>query len=325
MTPADQPYRSPARELLPYQIIFGLVSASIAGIVTVMGELRDQLGFSEGGVGIVVAAGFLASFCAQVGFAHHADRGHARTMATVGLAITAAALLTMVFVDQLGWWMVARAALGFGGGIAIPGIRRAATVLDPERVGENLGRLVVGEIVGFMVGPIAAAALAEIGGLRLPFLVFGLAVAGLAPMALRLPADRGAIDTQQRRSSFDLLKIRRLQGALLFVASYFLTIGAFESVIPLMFSDRGGTTFQTGIAFTVLAAPIAIVSPMAGRTADRVGPPLVATVGISVVAVSTMFYGFVPGVFGPAAARPSRDPRRPVRESAPANVRPFAR
>lgn len=298
-TPSTEP--SSGRELLPYQLIFGLVAASIAGIVTVMGELREELGFSEAGIGIVVAMGFLASFVAQVGFAQYADRGHAKTMATIGLAVTAVALLTMVVVDSLGWWMVARAALGFGGGIAIPGIRRAATVLDPENVGENLGRLVVGEIVGFMAGPIIAAGLAELGGLRLPFLVFGGAIIVLAPLTLRLPADRGAIDTERRSTSFDLLKIRRLQGALLFVAAYFVTIGAFESVIPLMFTDRGGTTFQIGLAFTILAAPIALVSTRAGRIADRVGPPTVATAGIGIVAVSTFLYGLVPGVAGPTA------------------------
>ncbi|MCP3939181.1 MAG: MFS transporter [Actinomycetia bacterium] len=289
------------RELLPYQITIGLIAGAIGGIITVMGELRDELGFSDGGIGIVVASGFLAAFVAQLTLAQYADRGHARTMAAAGLFVIAASLFGMVFAEGLFWWVVARAALGFGGGVAAPGIRRAATVLDPDNVGENLGRLVVGEVVGFMGGPILAAVLAEIGGIRLPFLAFGVAMALFAPATLRLPADRGHLDASGRSNSFDLLKLRRLQGALLFVGGYFILIGAFESVMPLMFRDRGGSTLQTGLAFTSMAVPIAIVSPFAGRTADRIGPPKVATIGISIVAIVSMSIGFLPGILIPAA------------------------
>jgi MFS family permease len=63
-----------------------------------------------------------------------------------------------------------------------------------------------------------------------------------------------------------------------------------------MFRDRGATTLTTGIAFTLLAVPIALVGPLGGRTADRVGPPRVAIVSISIVAASTATYGFIPGI-----------------------------
>ena len=64
--------------------------------------------------------------------------------------------------------------IGFAGGLVLPGLRRAATVLDPENVGENLGRLIVGEIGGFVLGPIAASLLVEVGGLRAPFIAFAV-------------------------------------------------------------------------------------------------------------------------------------------------------
>jgi MFS family permease len=275
------------------------MAAAIGGIIAVLGELRDEFGFSNTEVGVIVAAGFLAAFVAQIGLAQFADRGHARVMATAGLLLSAGALGIMVFVDGLSMWIAARAALGFGGGLAFPGLRRAATVLDPQRVGENLGRLVVGEVVGFMFGPVVAGVLVKLGGIRLPFVVFAIALGALAPMALRLPPDAGRLDTSTRRTAFDLLRGQRLQAALMFVGGYFMLIGAFEAVLPVMFADRGASSLTTGIAFMLMAVPVVFISTAAGRIADRHGPPRVATIGITVVALVTMSYGFLPGIVIP--------------------------
>ena len=293
--------KSAKRDLLPFQIVMGVTSAAIGGIVTVMGELRDELELSSTGIGMIVTAGFLAAFVAQLSMAHYADRGYAREMVVIGIAISAVALLVMVVADGLLAWCLARSALGFAGGLIMPGLRRAASVLDPERVGENLGRLIVGEVGGFLCGPILAGVLAEIGGIRLPFAVFAGGMVLFIPFAIRLPADRGALDTSGRRTSFDLLRVRRLQGALLLVWGYFMLIGAFESVLPLMFRDRGASTLLTGIAFTSLGLPIILVSTRAGRLADKVGAARVATWGITVVALVSATYGVLPGLMIPIA------------------------
>jgi len=276
-----------------------VTAGAIGGIIAVLGELRDELGFSETSIGVIVAAGFLASFVAQVGFARYADRGYARQMATVGVAVSALSLLVMVFADDVLTWSLSRAALGFAGGLTIPGLRRAASVLDPANVGENLARLIVGEVVGFILGPVVSAGFVVIGGIRAPFLAFAIGMVLFLPIVARLPADSGKLDESDRTSSFDLLRIRRLQGALILVLGYFVLIGAFESVLPIMFQDRGGSAVTTGIAFTTLAIPIALVSRLAGRTADRLGPPRVATAGFVAAALITMVFGFLPGLLIP--------------------------
>lgn len=281
------------RELLPYQIVMAVVSASIAGIIAVLGEIRAELGFSETSIGIIVACGFFASFVAQAGFARFADRGFGRHMATIGIAMSALALFVMVVADGLVLWSLSRAVLGFAGGLVLPGVRRAATVLDPENVGENLGRLIVGEVGGFVLGPVAAALLLQVGGLRAPFLVFGILSLLFLPFVARLPEDTGEKD-HRSGASFDLLKIRRLQGGLILIFGYFFLIGAFESVIPVMFVDRGAEPWVTGLAFSAFAIPIVVVSARAGRTADRVGPHKVALLGMAVSAAVTMTYGVIP-------------------------------
>ncbi|NCG24973.1 MAG: MFS transporter [Actinobacteria bacterium] len=285
-------------ELPPYMTVMAVLSASIGGIVAVLGDLRDALGFTDTEIGVIVTAGFLAAFVAQISLARLADRGHGRVMAITGIAISAVALFGMVFVDSVFGWVTCRALLGFAGGLALPGLRRAATVLDPDNVGENVGRLVVGEISGFLLGPIVAALFVVAFGIRAPFLAFAIGMVIFLPFVMRLPVDRGAIDTS-RRSAFGLLKIRRLQGALLVVGGYFMMIGAWESVMPVMFKDRGGGALQTGIAFTLLGLPVVFLSPYAGKLADRLGPPKVAIIGTGLVSLSTMLYGYIPGLVWP--------------------------
>ncbi len=285
------------RQLLPFQIVIAVINASIAGIIVVLGELRDELGFSDTGIGIIVAAGFFASFVSQVAFSKFADRGYGRQMATTGIAISAAALFVMVVADDLWTWGLSRAALGFAGGLVLPGLRRAATVLDPANVGENLGRLVIGEILGFVLGPVVAAALVHFGGIRAPFLAFAIGSVAFLPFVARLPADQGKLDAVSR-NPLDLFRYRRLQGGLILIFGYFFLIGAFEAVVPVMFTDMGADTTMTGIAFTAFAIPIVVVSTLAGRTADRIGPARVAIAGMGVSAAATTVYGFIPTVWG---------------------------
>jgi len=280
-------------DLLPFQLVLFASTSAIGGIIPLLGELRDEKGFSEMAIGIVVAAGFLGSFVAQVGLSRFADLGYGRQMVTAGIALMAAALFAMSVANGLALWIILRGAVGFAQGLIAPGVKRAAAVHEPDRVGENLGRLVVGDMSGFLFGPIGAALIAQLFGFSAPFLVLGVMTLAFLPFAARLPQDRGELDQTGRKNSFDLLSLPRLQGALLLVVGYFCLIGAWESVMPVVFADRGGTPLLTGMAFALFGLPMIILSPLAGKTADRVGPALVAQAALIVIAFGTMSYGFV--------------------------------
>ena len=156
--------------------------------------------------------------------------------------------------------------------------------------------MVVAETTGFIFGPVLTALLVWAGGIRAPFAVFAGAMLLFVPVAMRLPPDRGLLDVSRRATSLDLLSMRRLQGALIMVGGYFMMIGAWEAVLPVMFADRGAGAVATGIAFTMVALPIMLVGTRAGRLADRVGPVRVTMAGLVAVSLLTMTYGVIPGV-----------------------------
>lgn len=285
-------------DLLPFQLVLFASTSAIGGIIPLLGELRDEKGFSEMAIGVVVAAGFLGSFVAQVSLSRFADLGYGRQMVTIGIGFMAIALFAMAVTDGLVLWVALRGAVGFAQGLIAPGVKRAAAVHDPDRVGENLGRLVVGDMSGFLLGPIGAAIVAQWFGFNAPFVALGLLMLAFLPFAARLPEDRGAVDETGRKNSFDLLRLPRLQGALLLVVGYFCLIGAWEAVMPVAFADRGATPLITGLSFGLFGLPMIILSPLAGKTSDRVGPPLVAQAALIVIAFGTMTYGFIGPLVG---------------------------
>ena len=64
------------RALLPYCLVSGSMSLGYGSIYTLLADLRDRFGFSGTQLGLIVASGFFAGFCAQLFLARYADRGH---------------------------------------------------------------------------------------------------------------------------------------------------------------------------------------------------------------------------------------------------------
>ena len=134
--------RADRRDLLPFQLLMGVTAGGIGGIVTVLGVVRDEFGFSGFGIGVMVASGFVAAFVSQVTLARLADGGHSRAMATAGIALSAADRRpwAMVFAVGLVAWVLSRAALGFAGGLILPGVRRAASLHAGDGLCSGSGR-----------------------------------------------------------------------------------------------------------------------------------------------------------------------------------------
>jgi len=283
--------------LTPYFFIMFGMSAGLASIIVLLAELRDQLGFSETGIGLAVGSGFGAAFVACLVMAPHADRGRAPAMLRAGLALAVAGMVLLAVGQELWHYVAGRIVFGFALGTAGPAARRTVIVADPANLGRNIGRLGAWDVGGFVAGPMIAAGLTAVGGFRFTFWAMALALSLLLPVAFRAQPDVAAQD-QERLGLRGLLRIRRLIGAFFMVAAYFVFIGAFEAVWVLEMDTRGASRAVLGVALTVGALPIALLSPLGGILAQRYGARRWAIGSLGIITLMVIFWGIVPGVVG---------------------------
>jgi len=293
--PPGGPDGASSPSLYPYFFILFATSAGLASIFVLLAELRTELGFSETGIGLAIAAGFGSAFVANLVMAPKADQGRAPVMLRGGLALAVVSMVMLAVGQNLWHYVLGRAAFGFAMGTTGPAARRTVIVADPENLGRNLGRFGAWDIGGFVVGPMIAAGLAAIGGFRFTFWAFAFALTLLLPLSFRAQPDTAAQD-EQGLGLKGLLRIRRLLGALFVVAAYFVFIGAFEAVWILEMDSRGASQTMLSVGITLTALPIALVSPIGGTLAQKYGARRWAIGGLTVMALMVTFYGVVPGV-----------------------------
>ena len=281
--------------LMPYFLILFGASAGLGSIIVLLAEIRSELGFTETGIGLAIAAGFGAAFVASIIMAPHADRGRAPAMLRGGLALGVVGLVLLAVGQDLWHYVLGRAVFGFALGTAGPAARRTVIVADPVNLGRNMGRLGAWDVGGFVAGPMIASLLAAIGGFRFTFWFMAIALAALLPVAFRAQPDTAARD-EEGLGLKGLLRIRRLVGAFFVVAAYFVFIGAFEAVWVLEMDTRGATQTTVAIGLTLAALPIAMLSPLGGSLAQRYGARRWAIGGLGSITLLTTFYGVVPGV-----------------------------
>ncbi len=277
--------------LTPYYIAMAIALGSLASVVTLLGDIRDDFGLTETEVGLIVGAGFFTAFVTQLALGRLADQGHAPAMVRLGMIAAAASMVGFAFSSSFWAFVAARGVLGVAIGLAQPAIRRTVVLADPDHTGRNLGRLAISEITGFAALPFAAATLAEVGSLDLPFYVIaGVTVATLATMR-RLSADSGAKAVGTPMASLALLGDRVVAGTLILVTSQFLLIGAFEAVWAVSLTDLGAATWTIGLSFALFAVPLGALAPLGGSLAQRSGGLGVALAGLGGSNLAMVFLG----------------------------------
>jgi MFS family permease len=280
------------RRLVPYFLLVSVAMMAMGGIFALLGELRDELGFSETGLGVAVAMGFFSAFGAQIGLARFADRGHSQLMMRLGLISVAVSLALLTLAAELWQFVAIRMLLGLGIGMLMPAVRRLVIVSDPDMVGANVGAMGAFEVGGFLVGPLLSGVLAEFYGYRAPFIVLAVITAAFVPRIARLPADPGSL-TEERRVVRALLAEPGVRAILTCAFGWFAMIGVFESVWAVMLTDRGAATWLIGVTMSLIMLPMLFIAPLSGSWAQRVGPLRAVRWGVLFVAPLFFAYGFI--------------------------------
>ena len=283
------------RAMILLFLLTALMSLGYGSVFTLLADIRDKFGFSDGQVGLIAFAGLFTGVLSQLFLARYSDRGYAVVMMRVGIAAAAFGMLWMVFATSLWQWIAARLLLGLGSGMVGPAIRRVIIARDPQRVGANLGRQTAFDVAGFVLGPALAAGLAQLFGLRAPFIVltvvYVLAVFLVGKVTTTADAEASEISTAKR---FSLIRLPAMQSALFAAIAFYLTIGMFEALWSILLRDQGAATWLIGVTLSVFTIPMIVFAPKGGALAQRIGPIRVVTVSITVAAIATCLYGFLP-------------------------------
>jgi MFS family permease len=278
-------------------VLAGMIGLSAAGygvMFTVLDDMRETYGIGEGALGALVAVGFFASFAAQVLLAPLADRGRARQLLIIGLALQVVGLCTMAAGRSLLPLMLARVVMGVGAGMLNPAARRIVVVADPDNLGRNIGRLLAADVVGFALGPAVSALLVDPFGIAAPFLMMAAFAAAFLPVALRTDITEHVDESSRAHFAFDLLRNRAYVATLCFGAAVFLMIGTFDVLWVLVLDDLGAADWIANLGIITFALPLAILGPIGGRLAQQTGPFRTAAIGLLVGAVFMASYGHWP-------------------------------
>ncbi len=283
----------PRSRVLTFGLLTALLASGYGVMFTVLDDFRDEYGIEAHWLGVIVGAGFFASFFAQMFLAPIADRGRARQMVIVGLLLNIVGLIGMAAGETLTVLLSARLVMGIGVGMALPAVRRIVINADPANLGNNVGLLISSDIAGFAVGPVISALLVPSFGLASPF----LAIAGLTvvcmPVIFRVHVAE-ATDLPATRFAFDLLRSRPLLAAISMGAATYLMIGTFDALWAIVLDDLEASDWIANVGITIFALPLIFLGSFGGRLAQRVGPFRLGPLGLAVAAGFMSLYGLMP-------------------------------
>jgi len=259
---------------------------------TVLDDFRDKYGITEAQLGIIVGVGFITGFLSQILFAPQADKGHAKKLVMIGIAIEIVGTLFMAFGHAFLPLILGRLLAGFGVGISEPALRRILILSDPERMGQNLGLIVSASVAGFTAGPIVSALTADTLGIAAPFLMVAVLLIVVAFGLSKLQfQEANTEDAPTQRLAFDMLRIRPLAGAIVIGLALFAMIGTFDAVWSVMMDDMKAPTWVANVGISLFAMPMIFLAPRGGRLTQKFGPFKASMTGLSIGAVCLVLYG----------------------------------
>lgn len=275
------------------------LDAGNGAVFGLIAEIQTEHGFSTPQLGLISGALFAASLLGLLGLSHLADKGHARTMLLVGVALGGAGTLWFAVADRLWEFVLARTVTGVAFSLFLSAGRAVVARLDPLRAGENLGRLTAAEVAGFVSGPVLGAFLADLGGLSLPFFVFGSAsLVALVVFAVVFPAVPDPPGVARQRylelTGLDLLGNRRVLAAALLALAVFLPVGAYDAIWSKYLTDLGASLSFIGISLSLYGVPLILLSGAGGRLVDAWGPMVAARRAILLTVPIIVAYGLMP-------------------------------
>ena len=251
-----------------FMVVLGLtVFATISAILIVpplLVEIATDLEISVAVAGQLATATFAAWAVMGVSGGPLSDSFGRRPVALVCLAVLSASILGAAFAPNLETLLALRVLAGLGGGAIPPNIVGAVSdVISPARRAQAVGALLSIQGLASAISVPLVAALADLDGWRLPFIVYGgVLVAALLANWIWLPKGQG----ERVRNWAYLSRYRSLVSMRFFrvaVAVNIMQRIAFWGTISY-FAAYLINTFDLSVGFVALPLAVAAAGQMVG-------------------------------------------------------------
>lgn len=258
-----------------------------AAITPLLPEYSEELGLSKAGAGVLSAAYGAGALIGSLPAGWLAARWGVRPTVLLGLGVLGVSSVVFGFAQNVVLLDVARFAQGAGGGgLWAGGLAWLMAAAPRDRRAELMGGALGAAIFGALLGP-ALGALGSVAGTEVTFTGVGAIAALLAVVAVRTPAPPAG-DQHDPRRLRPALRNRLVAGGIWLIVVPSLGFGAIAVLGALRLDELGATAVAIGAVFIVAAAFETVVSPLAGRLADRRGKVWVARIGLSAATVLTI-------------------------------------
>jgi predicted MFS family arabinose efflux permease len=254
-----------------------------AAITPLLPRLADELDLGKNGAGVLAGAYAAGTLVGSLPGGWLAARAGVKATVLVGIALMAASGLAFAFGSSIAVLDGARFLQGVGGACSwAGGMAWLAGESPRERRGEVIGGVLGAAIFGVQLGPVVGA-LATAIGREAAFsttVLFGVA---LGAWAWTMPARPGS---EVLTTPAAALRQRSMVVGMWLTALPAAAFGVLDVLAPLRLDALGATGLALGATFFAAAGTEAIISPAAGRAADRRGALPVARIGLAIGAVA---------------------------------------
>jgi MFS family permease len=268
--------------ILPVLLAEAILWLGFGALLPILPLYLQEQGIDTATLGWIVAAWPAARLLGEPLFGWLADRGDKRVLMLGGLVGAAIVVPMPLVFTGVPAFLLARALAGLATAAYDPSAR--AYILDatpPAERGRAFGLYGSASMGGLLLGPaIGGLGAAMGGGYAFPFVFCSVALLGSAALLAltvgRRPVPLHAGDEEEvARAVADApasLWNRLLLAAIVINVGGYFASGTYEVIWSLWMTGLGADLGLVGLTFAAFGLGVLVVSPFAGRWADRRGP-----------------------------------------------------